>query len=82
MARVVVDVMLKPEILDPQGQAVEGALGRLGVAGVTSVRQGKSFEIEFDGEVDEARLAQVHELADSLLSNPVIEDYVIREVTA
>ena len=82
MARVVVDVMLKPEILDPQGKAVEGALGRLGLAGITSVRQGKTFTLELDGEVDEARLAQIHELAASLLSNPVIEDYVIREVTA
>jgi phosphoribosylformylglycinamidine synthase len=82
VARVVVDVMLKPEILDPQGKAVEGALGRLGLSGVTSVRQGKSFVLELEGEVDEARLAQVHELAASLLSNPVIEDYAIREVTA
>ena len=82
MARVVVDVMLKPEILDPQGKAVEGALSRLGLAGITSVRQGKSFVLELEGEVDDARLAQVHELAASLLSNPVIEDYAIREVTA
>ncbi len=82
MARVVVDVMLKSEILDPQGKAVEGALGRLGLAGVASVRQGKTFTLELDGEVDEARVAQIHELAASLLSNPVIEDYVIREITA
>ena len=82
MARVVVDVMLKPEILDPQGKAVEGALARLGLAGVTAVRQGKTFTLELEGDLDEARLAQVHELAGSLLSNPVIEDYVIREVTA
>jgi phosphoribosylformylglycinamidine synthase len=82
VARVVVDVMLKPEILDPQGKAVEGALGRLGLEGVTSVRQGKTFTDELDGEIDEERLAQVHELAGSLLSNPVIEDYVIREVTS
>ncbi len=82
MARVVIDVLLKPEILDPQGKAVEGALTRLGLAGVTSVRQGKTFTLEVDGEVDDARLAQIHELAGSLLSNPVIEDYVIREVTA
>jgi phosphoribosylformylglycinamidine synthase PurS subunit len=80
VARVVVDVMLKPEILDPQGKAVEGALARLGLAGVTSVRQGKTFTLELEGDLDEARLAQVHELAGSLLSNPVIEDYVIREV--
>ena len=82
MARVVIDVMLKPEILDPQGKAVEGALGRLGLAGVASVRQGKSFALELEGEVDDARLATINELAGSLLSNPVIEDYVIREVTA
>ena len=82
MARVVVDVLLKPEILDPQGKAVEGALGRLGLSGVTGVRQGKTFTIELDGELDDERLAQLHELARSLLSNPVIEDYAIREVTA
>ena len=52
MARVVVDVMPKPEILDPQGKAVLGALPRLGFAGVTDVRQGKRFELEVDGEVD------------------------------
>nr|MDT0665777.1 phosphoribosylformylglycinamidine synthase subunit PurS [Micromonospora sp. DSM 115978] len=45
MAKVVVDVMLKPEILDPQGQAVMGALPRLGVAGIVGVRQGKRFEL-------------------------------------
>jgi phosphoribosylformylglycinamidine synthase subunit PurS len=82
VARVVVDVMLKPEILDPQGKAVEGALGRLGLSGVEGVRQGKTFTLDLDGEVDEARLAQLHELAGSLLSNPVIEDYVIREVSS
>ena len=82
MARVVVDVMLKPEILDPQGKAVEGALGRLGLPGVSSVRQGKTFTLELDGDLDEARLAQVHELAGSLLSNPGIEDYVIRDPSA
>lgn len=75
MARVVVDVSLKPEILDPQGRAVQGALGRLGFAGVTSVRQGKQFVIEIDGTVDEAKL---HELAGNLLSNPVIENYTLR----
>jgi phosphoribosylformylglycinamidine synthase len=78
VARVVVDVMLKPEILDPQGQAVQAALGRLGLTGVTSVRQGKRFEVELDGDLDDVRLAEVHRLAETLLSNPVIEDYVIR----
>lgn len=75
MARVIVDVSLKPEILDPQGRAVQGALGRLGLEGVTSVRQGKQFVIEIDGAIDEAKL---HELAGNLLSNPVIENYALR----
>jgi phosphoribosylformylglycinamidine synthase subunit PurS len=79
VARVVVDVMLKPEILDPQGRAVMGALGRLGLTGVASVRQGKRFEIEVEGEVDEELSERLHELAGSLLSNPVIEDYEIYE---
>jgi len=77
VARVVVDVMLKPEILDPQGKAVHGALPRLGVAGITDVRQGKRFELEVQGEVTEARLAELHHLAETLLSNPVIEDFAV-----
>jgi phosphoribosylformylglycinamidine synthase PurS subunit len=77
VARVVVDVMLKPEILDPQGKAVHGALPRLGFAGVTDVRQGKRFELEVEGEVTEERLAEVHEMARTLLSNPVIEDFEV-----
>lgn len=75
MARVVVDVMLKPEILDPQGQAVANALPRLGVSGVESVRIGKRIEIEFDGDAD---LQRAHEIADRLLANPVIEDFTVR----
>ena len=75
MARVVVDVMLKPEILDPQGQAVQGALSRLGLNGVNSVRQGKRFEIEVEGPVDDA---EIDHLAKTLLANTVIEDYRIR----
>ena len=78
MARVVVDVMPKPEILDPQGKAVLGALPRLGFEGVSDVRQGKRFEIEIDGELTEARLAEVEQMAETLLSNPVIEDYSVR----
>ena len=76
MARVVVDVMLKPEILDPQGKAVHGALPRLGFTGISDVRQGKRFELEVD-EVTDERLAQVEEIAEKLLSNPVIEDYSV-----
>jgi phosphoribosylformylglycinamidine synthase PurS subunit len=78
MARVVVDVTLKPEILDPQGQAVLGALPTLGFSDVRSVRVGKHFEIELDGDVDETRLAAVHAMAEQLLSNPVIEDFTVR----
>ncbi len=78
MARVFVDVMLKPEILDPQGKAVHGALPRLGFEGVTDVRQGKRFELELDGEVTSERLEQVRAMAATLLSNPVIEDFDVQ----
>ncbi|HSV65343.1 MAG TPA: phosphoribosylformylglycinamidine synthase subunit PurS [Mycobacteriales bacterium] len=75
MARVVVDVMLKPEILDPQGQAILGALPRLGFAGVDSIRQGKHFELEVaDGTTEET----VRRIAETLLANPVIEDFTVR----
>jgi phosphoribosylformylglycinamidine synthase subunit PurS len=76
--RVVVDVMPKPEILDPQGKAVLGALPRLGFSGVVDVRQGKRFELEIEGEVSEAVLAEVHQMAETLLSNPVIENFTVR----
>ena len=80
MGRVVVDVMLKPEILDPQGQAVAGALPRLGFDGFTDVRQGKRFEITLDGEATEEKVAEIRKAADTLLANPVIEDVVsVRE---
>ncbi len=77
MARVVVDVMPKPEILDPQGKAVLGALPRLGFSGVADVRQGKRFELEVEGEITDAVLAEIDKMAESLLSNPVIEDYEV-----
>ena len=76
MGHVVVDVMLKSEILDPQGQAVAGALPRLGFEKFTDVRQGKRFVLEVDGDVTEEHLAAAREAADKLLSNPVIEDVV------
>lgn len=79
MARVVVDVMLKPEILDPQGQAVANALPRLGVTGVSSVRIGKRIEIDFVGSADEE---QARRIADTLLANPVIEEFTIRVESA
>ena len=76
MARVVVNVMPKAEILDPQGQAVLRALGRIGVEGVTDVRQGKRFELEVDGDVTEDQLDAARHAAATMLSNPVIEDVV------
>ncbi|NCV08210.1 MAG: phosphoribosylformylglycinamidine synthase subunit PurS [Actinobacteria bacterium] len=78
MAKIVVDVMLKPEILDPQGNAVASALSRLGFSFAKSVRQGKRFEIEVEGEPTAAQLAEVEKAAEVLLSNPVIENYVVR----
>jgi len=75
--KVVVEVMLKPEILDPQGGAVLAALPRLGMTGVRSVRQGKRFELDIDGDPDPE---QIHRIADGLLSNPVIEDYTVHYV--
>ncbi|GAA3536107.1 phosphoribosylformylglycinamidine synthase subunit PurS [Nonomuraea rosea] len=78
MARVIVDVMLKPEILDPQGQAIARALPRLGFSGVSAVRQGKRFEIELEGPAGEAALEEVRKMAETLLANTVIEDYSVR----
>ena len=74
MARVVVDVMPKSEILDPQGQAVGRALVRLGISGVADVRQGKHFELDVDDALDDETL---HRIAGQLLANPVIEDWVV-----
>ena len=74
MPRVVVNVMPKPEILDPQGKAVTGALQRLGFKGL-SVRQGKRFEVEVDGEVTPEVLAQIERAAQTLFANTVIESY-------
>ena len=70
--------MPKPEILDPQGKAVHGALPRLGFTGVTDVRQGKRFELELDGEATPERIAEVEKMAETLLSNPVIENFTVR----
>jgi phosphoribosylformylglycinamidine synthase len=74
VARVVVNVMPKAEILDPQGQAIAGALGRLGHAGISDVRQGKRFELEVDDSVDDSSVA---EIAESLLANTVIEEWTV-----
>lgn len=76
MPTIVVEVMPKAELLDPQGKAVAGALSRLGKSRFTSVRLGKRFELTVDGDADESTLAEVRELAESMLSNSVIEDVV------
>ena len=75
VARVIVDVMLKREIHDPQGEAVLSASHRLGFGNVTGVRQGKRFELELDGPADDTARAQIEEIARELLANPVIEEF-------
>ena len=77
MARIIVEVMLKPEIHDPQGEAIASACHRLGFGQVLGVRQGKRFEVEFDGPADEAAVTAITKLARDLLSNPVIEEFTV-----
>jgi phosphoribosylformylglycinamidine synthase subunit PurS len=79
VAKVVVDVMLKPEILDPQGQAIERALPALGFDQVSNIRQGKHFELEITGS-DAQAVAE--KIASTLLANPVIEDFTIGVIEA
>lgn len=80
MPTIVVDVMPKAELLDPQGKAVAGALARLGEKRFSNVRIGKRFELTVEGEVDDDTLAAVRAIADDILSNSVIEDVVDIEV--
>ncbi|RIJ71127.1 phosphoribosylformylglycinamidine synthase subunit PurS [Nakamurella silvestris] len=77
MARVEVDVVIKTEILDPQGKAILGALGRAGHSGVTEVRQGKHFELVVDDDISDADLEGI---AEHFLANPVIETWTVRRV--
>jgi phosphoribosylformylglycinamidine synthase subunit PurS len=79
VARIIVEVMLKPEIHDPQGEAISRACQRLGFGDVLGVRQGKRFEVELSGTADERLLARMGELAGELLANPVIEEFTLRE---
>ncbi|GAA2034501.1 phosphoribosylformylglycinamidine synthase subunit PurS [Agromyces tropicus] len=76
MPTIVVDVMPKAELLDPQGKAVAGALSRTGHGSISGVRVGKRFELTVDGPVDDALRAEVAALAENVLSNSVIEDVV------
>ncbi|HSZ47636.1 MAG TPA: phosphoribosylformylglycinamidine synthase subunit PurS [Streptosporangiaceae bacterium] len=77
MPKVVIDVMLKPEIHDPQGDAIASACRRLGFDQVASVRQGKRFEVELTGP---ASVEQMSELAAELLANPVIEEFSVESL--
>ncbi|MBV9093601.1 MAG: phosphoribosylformylglycinamidine synthase subunit PurS [Streptosporangiaceae bacterium] len=77
MARMIVEVMLKPEIHDPEGEAIASASRRLGFGQVVSVRQGKRFDVELAGPADEAAVTAITQLARELLSNPVIEEFTL-----
>ena len=76
--RVVVDVMLKPEILDPQGQAVANALPSLGHAAPAGLRIGRHVVLDLEAADADAAVAQATEIAEKLLANPVIEEYTAR----
>jgi phosphoribosylformylglycinamidine synthase subunit PurS len=75
--RMIVEVMLKPEIHDPQGEAIASACHRLGFAQVRGVRQGKRFEVDLEGPAGEAAVTAITKLARDLLSNPVIEEFTL-----
>jgi phosphoribosylformylglycinamidine synthase subunit PurS len=76
---MIVEVMLKPEIHDPQGDAIASACHRLGFGQVRGVRQGKRFEVDFEGPVDDDAVTAITNLARDLLSNPVIEEFMVHE---
>jgi phosphoribosylformylglycinamidine synthase len=75
--KAIVHVTLKPDVLDPQGKAIQRACASLGYEGVRSVRQGKVFEIELDAADEAQARALLSELCEKLLANPVIETYSI-----
>ncbi|MEX1170584.1 MAG: phosphoribosylformylglycinamidine synthase subunit PurS [Chloroflexota bacterium] len=75
--RYAVNVTPKPGILDPQGRAVEGSLGHLGIEGVSAVRVGRRVELTVDASDQVAARAVVERLAAELLSNPLIESYEV-----
>jgi phosphoribosylformylglycinamidine synthase len=75
-----VHVTLKPEVLDPQGQAIARASASLGYSAVRSVRQGKVFEVELDASDERRARALLEELCRKLLANPVIEDFSIERL--
>ena len=74
-ARIVVTV--KPDVLDPQGKAIEGALHALGLEGIANVRQGKIFDITLDGVDPHKAQVLLQDASEKLLANVLVEDYVI-----
>ncbi len=78
--KALIAVTLKPDVLDPQGKAIKNASASLGYDAVTSVRQGKLFEIDLDADSEPAARALLEELSTKLLSNPVIENFEIMKV--
>ena len=78
--KAIVVVTLKSGVLDPQGKAIEGALGSLGFAGVEDVRQGKLFEIDLAEKDPDAARKNLGEMCEKLLANTVIETYRIEIV--
>jgi phosphoribosylformylglycinamidine synthase len=75
--KLIINVHLKPEILDPQGRAVLGAFSRIGLQNISDVRQGKQFILDVSGELTDSILSEIDKIASTLLSNPVIEDFTI-----
>lgn len=80
--RFAVNVTPKPGILDPQGRAVEGSLGHLGIEGVSAVRVGRRVELTVDAADEAAARAVAERLADELLANPLIEAYAVESLAA
>ena len=77
MIKARITVTLKNGVLDPQGKAIEGALGSLGFSGVGAVRQGKVFDVELDGTDRAKAEADLNAMCDKLLANTVIENYSV-----
>lgn len=78
--KALIKITLKNGVLDPQGKAIENALGSLGFSGVNEVRQGKLIELDLDASDEAAAKAEVERMCESLLANTVIENYSVELV--
>jgi len=78
--KALIHVTLKPDVLDPQGKAIQRACASLGHDAVRDVRQGKLFEVDLDARDEASARALLTEITDKLLANPVIEDYEVVSV--